>query len=333
MQRALAVLATITAAGIAAAASAGCRLDPLVEDTPGASTAIRPADAVIPPVAMNSDLTTQITLNDSLDTKALAMTANVIQRGNGFAGNGTAVQYWAFGAVNRAPAPMYVFGTGDPGTTAFVQNSHPPLVGSVPGDTEYSPVHSVYRVVVTDKYHGEKITTTRALSDAVELGLVEQPVAIKAFVDMPLVRPGTKLDVGAGGPASPTAVYARGYIVDAYRLGGQFAVQPNPNGLIPTNQVSFLRAQGEAAFNAARPIFQANVPTTQPTTAPNYTPLSVVVNVDLAPGTTAASITSDGQLFTRGTNGAITATKSEVLQFTVTTTQLDLQMQFTEGSP
>jgi len=261
------------------------------------------------------------------------MTGNLIVRGNGFSGNGMAVQYWSFGATNRAPAPMYVFGTGDPNTTAFVQNSHLPLVDAVPGDVKYSPIHNLYRVVVTDKYQDEKITTTAALADAIELGLVREPVAIKAIIDMPLVRPGTKLDVGAGGPALPSAVYGHGYIVDGYRLGGQFAVQPNPNGLVPTNQVSFLRAQGEGGYLQTRPIFQANVPIAAPMGSANYTPLSVVVNVDLAPNTTSASVTSDGQLFTRGTNGAITGTKPEVLQFTVTTTQLDLQMQFSEGSP
>ena len=327
MQHALAVLA-----GTLAAAGAACRLDPLVSDTPGASATIQPADAVIKLVSDNSELTTQITLNDSLDTKALAASGNLIARGTGFS-NTVSVPFWSFGVTNRAPAPVYVFGTGDPTTTAFVQNSHLPLVGAVPGDTEYSPVHNIYRVQVTDKYQGEKITTTAALSDAVELGLVAQPVAIKAFINMPLVRPGTKLDVGTGGPALPGAVYAHGYVVDAYRLGGAYAVQPNPNGLIPTSQVSFLRAQEEGVYNQARPIFQATVPTAQPTTTANYTPLSVVVNVDLAPGTTSASITSDAQLFIRGTNGAITGTKPTVLQFTVTATQLDLQLQFSEGSP
>jgi hypothetical protein len=332
MQCTPAILAAIALAG-AATTGAACRLNPLVDDTPGASTTIQPADATIKHVSDNTDLTTQITLNDSLDSKALAANGSLIARGNGFSGNGTPVPYWSFGAVNRAPAPMYVFGTGDPTTTAFVTNSHLPLVDAVPGDVKYSPIHNLYRVVLTDKYHDEKITSTEALADALELGLIQEPVAIKAIVDMPLVRPGTKLDVGAGGPALPGAVYAHGYIVDAYRLGGQFAVQPNPNGLVPTNQVSFLRAQGEAGYLQTRPIFQANVPSAPPTTAPNYTPLSVVVNVDLAPNVAANSITSDAQLFTRGTNGAITGTKPEVLQFTVTTTQLDLQMQFSEGAP
>jgi hypothetical protein len=327
MQRAIAVIA-----GTIAATSAACRLDPLVSDTPGASATILPANATVKHVSDNSELTTQITLNDSLDSKALAMTGNVIARGSGFAGNGTPVPYWSFGVTNRAPAPMYIFGTGDPNTTAFVTNSHLPLVDAVPGDVEYSPVHILYRVVLTDKYHEEKITTTAALSDAIELGLVEQPVAIKAFINMPLVRPDTKLDVGTGVPAMPNAVYAHGYLVDAYRLGGAYAIQPNPNGLIPTSQVSFLRAQGEGAYNQARPIFQASVPTAQPTTTANYTPLSVVVNVDLT-GTSASSITSDTALFIRGSNGAIIGTKPEVLQFTVTTTQMDLQMQFSEGVP
>src|SRR5262249_39104561 len=150
----------------------------------------------------------------------------------------------------------------------------------------------IYRIAVTDKYDGEKITTTAALSDALEIGLVGAPVATKTFVDMPIVRPGTRLDVGGGGPASPTQVYAHGYEVDAYRLGGALGVQPNPFGLLPTSQVSFLRGPGDGGYNTARPIFQANVPMAPPQNAANYTSLSIVVNVDLN-NVPASTITSD----------------------------------------
>ena len=326
MQRALAVLlATATATG------AACRLDPLVPDDPGASAAILPADAAIPNVTVNEELTNQITLNDSLDSKALAASGNLIARSTmGVASNGDAVKYWSFGVVNRAPAPMYVFGTGDP-MTAFVQNSHLPLVDAVPGDVEYSPFHTIYRVRVTDKYKGEKITTTAALADALELGLIEAPVAIKNFVNSPIVRPGTKLEVSMTGTAPPMTVYARGYVVDMYQLGGTLGVQPNPNGLLPTSQVSFVRGPGDGVYIQTRPIFQAGIPTVAPQGTANYTALSVVINVDL--NTSTSSITKDSDLFTRNAMGAIIATKTEVVAFNITTTQLDLQIQFAEGSP
>lgn len=326
MQRALAALLVT-----AAATGAACRLDPLVPDDPGASVAILPADAVIPNVTVNAELTNQITLNDSLDSKALAASGNLIARNiGGVASNGDAVKFWSFGVVNRAPSPMYVFGTGDP-MTAFVQNSHLPLVDAVPGDVEYSPFHAIYRVRVTDKYNGEKFTTTAALADALELGLIEAPVAIKSFINSPIVRPGTRLETSPTATAPPMPLYARGYIVDSYQLGGTLGVQPNPNGLLPTSQVSFLRGPGDGVYNQARPIFQAGVPTTAPQGTANYTALSVVINVDL--NTSANSITKDSDLFTRNATGAITATKTDVVAFNITTTQLDLQIQFTEGSP
>jgi hypothetical protein len=327
MQRALAALVAT-----AAATGAACRLDPLVKDDPGASAAILPADAVIPNVTVNAELTNQITLNDSLDSKALASSGNLIQRHGGFAANGDPVSYWSFGKVNRAPAPIYIFGTGDPTTTSFKQNSHLPLVDAVPGDTEYSPLHAIYRVQVTDKYQGEKITTTAALADAIELGLVAAPVAIKNFINSPIVRPGTRLEVSMTASASPTTVYARGYIVDTYQLGGTLGVQPNPNGLLPTSQVSFMRGPRDGAYSQARPIFQANVPKTPPQDTANYTALTVVVNVDL--NTAITAISRDDELFTRDpATGAIMNTTADVVTFSVTTTQLDLQIQFTEGSP
>lgn len=328
MQRALAILVAT-----AAATGAACRLDPLVPDDPGASAAILPADAAIPLVTVNEELTNQITLNDSLDSKALATSGNLIQRRiGGFAANGDMVQYWSFGKVNRAPAPIYLFGTGDPTTTSFKQNTHLPLVDAVPGDVEYSPLHAIYRVKVTDKYQGEKITTTAALADAIDLGLVEAPVAVKNFINSPIVRPGTRLDVGTGGPASPTTVYARGYIVDSYQFGGTLGVQPNPNGLLPTSQVSFLRGPRDGTYSQARPIFQANIPRTAPVDSANYTALSVVVNVDLT--VAANTIGRDDELYVRDpATGAIMSTTTDVLTFSVTTTQLDLQIQFTEGSP
>jgi hypothetical protein len=314
-------------------AVAGCRLGPLVDDQPGASASVLPKGTPVPSVAMNPDLATQIAINDGLDSNALMMSGNVITRGTGFAADGTQVKYWAIGATSLAPSPMYIFGSGDPMSTSFapLPNNHPPLVGVVPGDLEYQPIHTIYRVAVTDKYDGQQITTLAALSDAIDLQLVQAPVSIKVFVNWPIVRSGLKLDVGAGGPLAPTPVYAHGYAVDSFRFGGALGLQPNPFGILPTSQVSFLREAGKPAFDPTRPIFQANIPSAP---APNYTPISAVVDVDLVSGKPATDIHKDSELFTRDlTTGNITGTTSNVERFTITSQLLDLQIQFTEGSP
>ena len=309
-------------------------LGPRVSDMPGASANILPSDATIQPVAQNADLLNQITLNDSLDDKAL-MPGGVIQRGTG-ASNGASVMYWAFGDADRAPAPIYLFGTGDPTKPSFQPfppDGHLPLVEAVPGDAEYEPIHTIYNVAVTERYHGEKITTMGALADAIEIGLVQEPVATKIFVNWPIVRPGLRLEVGGtAGTKPPTPLYSHGYIVDSFPLGGMYSMQPDPFGLLPTSQVSFLREPQQPAYDSTRPIFQATIPTSQPQMSANYTPVSIVVNVDLTTTGAASGIHGDGDLFTRSsTTGAITGTKPIVRQFTVTTTTLDLQLQYGDG--
>jgi hypothetical protein len=310
---------------LSAALLAACRLDPLVEDTPGASANVLPSDAMVQAVTANMELTNQITSNDSLGAQ---LKDGVIQRQTGGrSAGGAIVSFWAFGEAERAPAPIYLFGTGDP-AGAFERNSHPPLVDAVPGDREYEPIHTIYNVRVTDKYRGEKITTTAALNDAIDLGLVEAPIPIEKFINWPIVRPGVKLDAGAAQPVMPTQVYARGYLVDSFPLGGAFSVQNNPNGLLPTAQVSFLRGPNDGPPNTARPIFQANLPTTE---SPAYTPVSIVVNVDL--NVDAAAITKDSDLFSRSMSGAIVGTTDAVRAYQITTMTIDLQIQFMDGVP
>jgi hypothetical protein len=317
----------------ALASGAGCRLGPLVDDQPGASANVLPKDTVIPSVTANPDLVNQIVLNDSLDTNALTAAGNVIKRGTGVAPDGAAVRFWAFGEADRAPTPIYVFGTGDPTSASFAPvEGHPPMVETVPGDVDYEPIHTIFNVKVTDKYNGQRITTLGALSDAIDLGLVEAPVAIKVFVNWPIVRPGLKLEVATGTTIPPTQVYAHGYLVDSFPLGGALGRQPNPKGLLPTSQVSFLRGASDPDFDRTRPIFQASIPTAPAQTTPDYTPVSIVVLVEL--NGAASTITRDSDLFTRSPSGDIMAVRSPpVVHFTVTTQPVDLQIQFAEGAP
>lgn len=320
-------------------AIAGCRLGPLVPDEPGASANVLPKDAVIPAVTSNTDLTMQIVLNDSLDTMTLMKNNSAIVRGTtGSATDGTQVRFWAFGDADRAPTPIYVFGTGDPMSASFTPlTDHPPLVETVPGDVDYEPIHTIFNVKVTDKYDGEKITTPGALSDAIDLKLVEAPVAIKVFVNWPIVRPGLRLEVGPGTTSiAPTPVYAHGYVVDSFPLGGTLGRQPNPRGLLPTSQVSFLREAGKPTYDPTHPIFQATIPTAPPGANPNYTPVSLVINVDLVKDVTATAVHKDSDLFVRSASGDIMSTNTTtgfVAQFTITSKLTDLQIQFAEGTP
>lgn len=322
----------LLAALAALAAGAGCRLGPLVDDQPGASANVLPADADIPSVTRNADLTNQIVLNDSLDTSALDTSGNVIQRGTGVAPDGAAVKFWPFGEADRAPTPIYVFGTGDPASPSFAPlPGHPPMVEVVPGDVDYEPIHTIFNVKVTDSYKGQKITTLGALSDAIDLKLVEEPVAIEMFVNWPIVRPGLRLEVAPGTSIAPTPIYAHGYLVDSFPLGGALGRQPNPRGLLPTSQVSFLRGAKDPDFDRKRPIFQASIPPGPAQTTANYTPLSMVLEVELTGD--ASAVTRDSDLFTRSATGDITVVKSIVSHFTVTSELVDLQLQFAEGAP
>jgi hypothetical protein len=310
-----------------------CRLDPLTDGAPATSIHVLPPGTEIPSIASDAELANQVAQSDGLDDKALAMAGNVVLRGTGHSA-GAAVRYWSFGSTNRAPAPLYQFGRETAaGFEPLDPRDHPPLVDSIPGDGPYNALHGVYQVVVTDAYAGELITTTAALADAIEIGLVLEPVPTATFINCPLVLPGTTLEIGDGAaPAIAEPVYARGHVAAMFRFGGELGVQP-ATSLIPASQVSLLREAMAASHDATRPIFQATIPVEPPAMRANYTPASVVIQVDLAPGVTAAAITRDDELFTRNAMGAITGYTALVTRFEITTRTVNLQLQFADGAP
>jgi len=311
------------------AVAAGCRLDPLVDDVPGASANLLPSGSAVPIATDNADLTNQIVQHDGLDDDALDAAGGLIARGDGLSA-GLPVHYWSFGATTQAPSPLYVFYRhGDAGLEPI---AHPAMVDAVPGDGGYSPMHTLVQVVVTDKYAGQIIVDPAALGDAIGLGLVEEPAPTGTSVPSPIVLPGTRLEVGGPAPATAEVVYARGYEVGMFRFGGARGVQP-AGAFQPTSQVSYLREAHAVSYDPQRPIFQAQIPTAPPGMLANYTPVSVVVDVDLAPGTHATEITQDSDLFIRSPQGEITASTDQVAVFQVTTTILLLPMQFTDGEP
>ena len=84
--------------------ASGC-VGPLVSDEFGFSARILPADAEIPFVDEDPQLTAQIQENDGLDT-------NPIPRLQGYA-EGQVVYYWDFGETSTSAVPFYSFNNCD----------------------------------------------------------------------------------------------------------------------------------------------------------------------------------------------------------------------------
>jgi len=305
-------------------ALAAC-LDPRVADSPGASTHVLPAGAEVASVADNSELASQVQRNDGIDDGAYNRNGGALVRGTG-ASDGAAVRFWPLGGAITAPAPLYELVDGD-----GVHVGHPVLVDALPGDTRYSPMHAINRVVITDAYRGERLTTTEALADAIDLGLIAAPEPTGRFVASPIVLPATRIEIGDGMIVEPELAYAAGVAVGLLRFGGERGIQPARN-LIPTRQVSFLRAAHGPSYDASRPIFFATIPAAPAANAATYSALSVVLDVDLAEGVDPADITSDSQLFVRGPDGAIQSSTELVTHFAAEPALVVLPLQFMEGS-
>src|SRR5262249_3764948 len=138
---------------------------------------------------------------------------------------------------------------------------------------------------MTPAYNGEQITSTQALSDAFELGLVEEPKPAGTFIAAPVVLLETMLEVDTGKTVGPETVFGHGVKVGLFRLGGMYKEQPG-GGALPTRQVSYLHpatggAPGGVVYDPVHPVFQT-VTEIQPSDTATYSALNVVVNVDLA---------------------------------------------------
>jgi hypothetical protein len=332
---------------VSAAGLAGCKLGPQVPDTPGLGTNILPPGATVTSIADNQDLIAQIQLNDGLSDSALAMTNGVVTRSPGKS-NGAAVMYWNFGAAPiesgiAVAAPLYILADDNGDGTFTPLPDQLALIDTICGDVRYSPIRRVQYVPVTDKYNGELLTTMDALGDAMTLGLVGEPVSAGTWVNMPVVLPGTMLEVSATAPPAPTTqVYAHGYLVDVFKIGWSVGQQPVRNGFVPIGQAASLQSgvpMGtpptlSTAFDP-QPVFQFAIPTAPPAAGmPNYTPLTTEVDVRLATNIAPTMITNDTQLFKRSASGSISAYYTDnVASFTITTTVTNRPIQFADGAP
>ncbi|MBA3465018.1 MAG: hypothetical protein H0T46_34100 [Deltaproteobacteria bacterium] len=321
---------------------------PLPDAPPDSAGAVHvlPPGASVPPITENAELTSQIRIFDGLSDSALAMAGGVIVRSTGKAAGAT-VRFWNFGAARIidnfvASSPVYVLADSD-GAGGFTPRAgHPFLVDALPGDPGYSAIRRIVYVPVTALYQGERLTSVPALAEAIELGLVGEPVPAGTWRNMPVVPTGTKLEVSTTLPAVPaTEAYARGYRIELIPLGGALGIQPLRNGSPFAAQEARLLS-GVATGTPpslpttldAQPVFQLGIPTMPPTTTPNYTPIVIEVDVRLAAGVDPVTVLSDAQLFRRATNGSISAYFTDtVSELTVTTIASNKQIQFVDGEP
>jgi hypothetical protein len=302
-----------------------------------------PAGSVVPSITERPELVSQIRIFDGLNDSTLAAAGGVVMLSSGKAA-AAPVKFWSFGTVPVidgviSAALLYVLVDDNAGVLT-PRTDHPWLLDSIPGDMRYSAIRRVVYVPVTASYAGERITSVDALREAIDLGLVGEPVPAGVWRNMPVVPPGTLLDVGTSVAAlDGTEMYARGYRVVAFPLG---MPQPYRNNTIPMGQESRLLSGVATGMPPvlttqldAQPVFQYGIPAAPPTTAFNYTPVVTELDVRLASNVDPTTIDSDTALFKRAaSNAAITGIYTDAVDsYVVTTVYSNKQLQFVDGAP
>jgi hypothetical protein len=197
----------------------GCLTTPAADSL--YSSYVLPANAVVPELEA-----------DEAAGKRLALNAGVgpyIPLRTGYF-NGAEVRYWDFGELESTTLkPMYIFRyqdeNGEAATLGEAQG-HPYLIDSIPGDESYTPLRRIYSVKINLKtYRGERITSVRALEDAVDMGLVSSPQPSMYFSNC-LVTPRdvTMQTTDDGQTKTPKPAYYRGRIVQQFCAGDLYSM-------------------------------------------------------------------------------------------------------------
>jgi hypothetical protein len=227
-----------------------------------------------------------------------------------FAG-GREVRYWDFGEGSSSAEPLWQFRRRSGDGSAPQPIAHPDLIDSVPGDEAYSSLRVPYLVYVTERYDGERITSLQALEDALELELVEEPVAMGVAVNWPVVPKATTLEMGEGdAPIVPEPVYYRGRVATLLRLGGtaeNVGVFPLERGSISVPNAYVLRRQNE--LDAMDVVF--SVDAGEMGYSSLWQQVDVIVPPDYAWGTSLA----EDDLFMMEEGGGMSARSGVVIEY------------------
>lgn len=243
----------------------------------GYSHHILPASSTVPEPAAR--LAQQIRLHDSFPAVSATLTPR-----QGYL-DGSPVNYWDFGPASARPQPAWIFrrrsSQGEP--LAF---GHPSLVDRVPGEEGYSPFCRLYLVYVKDTYQGEQLTSLAALEDAMEIGLVDEPIALDIVVPWPITRTGAVLALPDSQLLPAITLFYRGQKVSAFALDTAIApLPPLPpeQSMIAAGSAYEPRRQAEPEPIPNNLVFAADIPTGL------WRVTNVVVDNDLQEGEATSS--------------------------------------------
>ncbi|MEO8551397.1 MAG: hypothetical protein ABI678_15570 [Kofleriaceae bacterium] len=216
----------------ALALAAGC-LGPQVSDAVPA-TDILPANAPVPSVEDDPVLAGQLAEYDGV--------ADTIPRETAFASGGV-IHTWDFGPAPAFAAPLFILVAPDGDGVLSRIPIHPTVIEAMPGDPGYSPYWAAFFVQITDRYHGEQLTSSAAIADAVTEGLVLPPVAQSFAINCPATASTTRLQVAPTlWLAPPAHFFYRGMTVPYY----DFGPMPLIGGVMVGERARFrLHRQGE----------------------------------------------------------------------------------------
>jgi hypothetical protein len=207
------------------------------------SSYILPANTTVPRLEDDPDAAKKLDANDGLGTMVMLHTAYEA---------GGEVQYWDFGTLAAVSLkPMYIFRRrGDMATDLSQDANHPDLIDAIPGDTAYSPLRQIYVVYVTDAYAGERITSLRALEDAVDKGLVMSPHPTTYFVNCVVTLSTVQMQMSDDGTSvGPQDVYYHGQLVKQFCIGGLYsgvgAIALNKDGSFTPDYAYLVRRENE----------------------------------------------------------------------------------------
>jgi hypothetical protein len=205
---------------------------------------VLPADARVPRLEDDPAATKRLDANDGLGMSVPLHSAFV---------GGNEVQYWDFGQLTSiAVKPMYIFRRSAEGVSDFSGDvRHPDLIDSIPGDSAYTPLRQIYAVYVTDTYKGQRMTSLRAIEDAVELGIAVSPAPAKFFVNCDVTLSTVQLLASSDGTTmAPGDAYYRGELVKQFCLGGLVsnvgAIALKDDGTFTPGRAYILRRENES---------------------------------------------------------------------------------------
>lgn len=168
-------------AALCVALCSGC-LEPLVDDDPGYSRYVLPPGSAVSSAYDDLQLNRKIDLNDGLTPPLIAIKA-------GWA-DGQEIKFWDLGAGKRSPAPAYGLARcgadGKPLPGASLRE-WPLVFETIPGDGDYSPFRVLSWACVTAAYNNQIISSSDAINDAIDLGLISEPQPSDTWLTLPIV--------------------------------------------------------------------------------------------------------------------------------------------------